>query len=184
MPNWACGTVTVQGTKANILSFTARFIHEGEVGIKSARNGLFFHRSITNVFRKGVVEEITELFDGMPPEEVATFELFVNFAWSAASCIIDVKNTDECITLVDACKLDEVSVNIYAEENDNEEIITCDNDGNIIYECNYMPKYECPHCGNVMSLPSTSDADDFECCECGKLGLVLLPNDDDESEAT
>ena len=178
MPNWAIGTVFVQGTKDNILKFTERFICNDEVDLTTTERGLYFSRSYVHAERAEIVEEIEKL----PAEGISTFELFVCFAWCVDSCLIRVRNHNEHITLADACKADEVSVNIYAEESDTEEIISCDSGGYVDYECNYMPKYECPHCGNVMSLPSTSSADDFECCECGKLGLVLIPSDDAESD--
>ena len=178
MPNWAIGTVSVQGEKDSILKFTERFIYNDEGGLTTAERGLYFKRSFVHAERAEIVAEIEKL----PVEGISTFELFVCFAWCVDSCLIRVNNQSEHITLAAACKADEVSVSIYAEENDTEEIISCDSGGYVDYECNYMPKYECPHCGNVMSLPSTSDADDFECCECGKLGLVLLPTEDIESD--
>ena len=178
MPNWSIGTVSVQGTKDNILKFTGRFIYKDEVGTKTTERSLYFNRSFVHTERAETVAKIKKL----PSEGISTFELLVSFVWCVDSCLIRVNNQSEHITLADACKADEVSVSIYAEENDTEEIISCDSDGYINYICNYMPKYECPHCGNVMSLPSTSDAGDFECCDCGELGLVLMESWDIESD--
>jgi len=175
MPNWAIGTVFVQGRRENIMRFTERFIYNDEVDTKTIERGLYFKRSFVHAERAEIVAEIEKL----PAEGISTFELLVSFAWCVDSCLIRVRNHNEHITLTDACKADEVLVSIYAEENDTEEIISCDSGGYVDYICNYMPKYKCPHCGNVMSLPSKSDADDFECCDCGKLGLVLLPGKDD-----
>ena len=178
MPNWAIGTVSVQGEKDSILKFTERFIYNDEGGLTTAERGLYFKRSFVHAERAEIVAEIKKL----PSEGISTFKLLVSFAWCVDSCLIRVRNHNEHITLADACKADEVSVNIYAEESDTEEIISCDSGGYVDYICNYMPKYECRLCGNVMTLPSTSAAGDFECCECGKLGLVLLPTEDNESD--
>ena len=178
MPNWAIGTVSVHGTKGNILKFTERFICNDEVDSKPAEHGLYFNRSYAQAERAEIVAKIKKL----PSEGISTFELLVSFAWCVDSCLIRVRNHDEHITLADACKADEVSVSIYAEENDTEEIISCDSDGYLDYICNYMPKYECPHCGNVMSLQSKSAAGDFECCDCGELGLVLMESWVNESD--
>jgi len=179
MANMACGMVTVQGHKGDILEFTERFISSDEIDNKTTEFGLYFNRSFVYARRREIFNEV----NGLCSEGISTFELFVFFAWSAESCIINVKNNDEHISLSDACKLDGVSVTIHTEECDIEEYITCDSDGNLNYECERIPEYECPHCGSVMAIPSYIRIEENECCECGKLGLVLLPNDDDESEA-
>ena len=178
MPNWACGTVSVQGNKEGILKFTDRFIYEGDLCEAETKADRYFAQSLTNVVRSKIVKEIEELFSKGSSNKSGTYDLPVEFAWSAHSCIINgypQQTPEECITLSDACKLDGVSVKINTEECGMcfEEFIYCDSDGVLIDEYKDMPLYKCSHCGCVMAVSSHYDPENYECCDCGESELVL-----------
>jgi len=176
MPNWACGLVLVTGTKPNVINFISRFIHSDDSGKSAASSPKFFARSFTNTTRQAILEDIKTLFAGQPADAKDEFSLPVDFAWSAHSCLIQGYPQDfptECITLMDACKEDQVSVEISTEESGMyfEEYITCDNHGQMTSESKELLTYKCPHCGNTMGLASFIDTDEYGCYECGETGL-------------
>lgn len=174
MPNWACGVVSVTGTKQNVINFVSRFIYEAdeETGNPKPR---YFLRSFANVTRQDVLGEIEDVFSEQPIDSVFMFSLNVNFAWSVCNCIIDQYPQEfprECITLEEACTTDQVYVEIMAEESSErfEEYITCDADGNCAFTSSDLMPYQCLHCGEVSYIASFTDIEDYECCECGKEG--------------
>ncbi len=170
MPNWAFGTLSVTGTKQNVLNFAQRFIYEQENGVYP--DVPFFAKSIAHTKRDAATEEINAAFKEIPAGENNTFSLFVGFAWSAHDCIvnIDPQKYPECITLKDACVKDCVSVEIKASEDTAgfEESIYCDKDGRLESTFVDMDTIACEHCGTDNLVPSFSKASECECHECGE----------------
>lgn len=171
MPNWAIGSVSVSGTKENISKFISRFIYDDEVGTKDASVNKFFARSFINQSKQLTEDEIDDLFKDIIIGDTGTYFFTVMFAWSGATCLIDgyALKDNECITIMDACKEDKVSVEMEIEESGNafEETISCDENGEYIYECEDMKIYKCKSCGYTEGIPSFYILEDFECCECG-----------------
>ena len=175
MPNWACGSASITGIKPNVIKFVSRFIHDEDVGTDD-RNELYFARSFTNDKRQSVLEDVEGAFHGIPEGIEGRFDLSVDFAWSAHSCLIDgypQNNPDHCITLAAACVEDQVSVEIYTEEGGIgfEEYIFCDKQGQLTDTSTDLLPYKCRSCGNLMSLASFYDPDEYACWECGDVGL-------------
>lgn len=188
MPNWACGSVSITGTKTNIINFASRFIYDDDLADETElRKRKFFARSFTNVSRKSVLDEIKEEFTGLPDSTELEFSMFVDFAWSAQGCLIDgypIRSLHECITLMDACKADHVTVELTTEESGMcfEEYIFCDSNGDYSAESTDMPEYKCSKCGECICYPSTADINDLQCYECGESSLVPT-SDSDKSQA-
>jgi hypothetical protein len=174
MPNWACGSVSVTGTKQNISKFISRFIYEddSETEITDRR---FFARSFTNDYKQSVLEELENIFIDLPEGSEGVFVLAVDFAWSAHSCLIDgyPQKNPECITLGDACVEDHVSVIIQTEEsgNDFEEFVSCDRLGQVSSFDKNLTLHKCLSCGTVTCISSFQDADESACFECDNIGL-------------
>lgn len=176
MPNWAIGSVDVTGTCEAALAFSDRFITSDKISTIPGRK--YFARSFVEESREDFRNEISEYFKSAASDEKRTFNLGVMFAWSATSCTISgypQQNSDECITLAEACMEDRVSVEIHTSETGMcfEEEIICDEKGNCSDEERDLIGYCCPECGEIWSLASFEDPDDYECCECGHEGLVL-----------
>jgi len=174
MPNWACGSVSITGTKSNVVSFVSRFIHDE--GVETDQKHRFFARSFTNDKKQSVLDAVEEAFQEIPADAEYTFDLAVDFAWSAHSCLIDgypQDNSQECITLSIACIADRVSVEITTEECGMcfTEYITCDKTGDLTSECEDFQEYKCKNCGEVMSLSPSDDPEEAECFECENLGF-------------
>lgn len=176
MPNWAWGSVSVTGTKQNVLKFSGRFIYEGEEDVKNETGIPYFARSFAQKTRSEATDEINTIFNDMQAEAESTFTLYVDFAWSANSCLIKgapQQFPTECITLMDACIADAVSAEIKTEEPGNgfEETIYCSKDGNYDSHSRKMQTCICPSCGAFTLIPSSGNADEYECHDCGKAGL-------------
>ena len=127
--------------------------------------------------RQSVLADVESAFVGLPAEVEGTFELFIDFAWSAHSCLIEgypQEFPDNCITLADACIAGQVSVEIQTEEPGMcfEEHIICDKLGLLTDEEKELQSYTCPSCGLTTGLASFNDPDDYECPECGEVGLM------------
>ena len=181
MPNWACGAAAITGTKPNVVKFVNRFIHSDDVNVDS-REERHFARSFTNGMKQDISNEIDAAFQGVPDDMTGTYNLSVDFAWSAYSCLIDgypQNSPDHCITLDSACIEDQVSVEIITEEGgiNFEELITCDAQGELVCDCKDLLPYKCRSCGSVMSLASFNDADEYSCYECGDVGLDPVEED-------
>jgi hypothetical protein len=176
MPNWACGTVSITGTRFCVHKFANRFIHVDDADNDSKQGSRYFARSFSSFTRVGVAEEIESLFDG-PPETEATFCLPIDFAWSAYSCLIDgypQECPEQCITLSEACQADWVSVEIQTCEPGMyfEEAILCDKSGIVDAQSRELSTCICPNCGASDAYPSFADLDEYECLECGAIGMT------------
>jgi len=183
MPNWACGLVSVSGTKRNVINFVSRFIYDGDKEETEDPKLRYFARSFTNTERQSVLDDIEDAFNGQSEESEFTFEIQVDFAWSAFSCTIQgypQDLPDECITLMDACKADHVCADIKTEEGGMcfEEHITCDKLGQVTSECMELQSYKCPGCGYITGLASFNDADEYSCPECGDVGLEAVGSEE------
>ena len=174
MPNWACGSVSITGTKQNVVKFINRFIHDddNDTTLKSRR---FFARSFTNDTKKSVLEDVEEAFHDLPLGSKNVFSLPISFAWSAESCLIDgypQDHPDDCSTLSAACIEDQVSVEIQTEEGGMgfEESIACDTEGVITSECTDLVPFICKVCGTECGFASFNSPVDQVCYECGDTG--------------
>lgn len=173
MPNWALGEISVSGTKQSVNNFISRFIYDDEVGTKDTSARKYFARSFINESKRLTEDEIDDNFKDIEIDDYGTYFFTVMFAWSGATCLIDgyPSRDNECITIMDACKEDKVSVEINVEESGNlfEETISCDENGEYTYECEDMKIYKCKSCGYTEGIPSFYTLEDFECCECGEM---------------
>lgn len=170
MPNWAYGPVTITGTRQNISRFVSRFIFDEDRKLNSNRR-YFFARSFTNCSKAEVMQNIKLRFEDSEKEDVKTFCLDIDFAWSARGCLDGhySENAMQCISLEDACILDDVSVEIQTEEGGEriEEYIFCDEYGTSDINSSNMPEFACKKCGNTMGIASFNDPNESSCCECG-----------------
>ena len=172
MPNLAWGTVSVTGTKENVLKFTKRFLYDDiEPDIP------YFARSFVQSPRSDTVNEINKCFKHLSLEIKVAYTFYVDFAWSAYSCLIDgypQKYPEDCIALKDACIADNVSVEIKTEEPGFvfEEEIFCSEDGSLDEHSRDLLSFACEHCGRCNFVASFGDPVDYECNECSK-PLVL-----------
>ena len=182
MPNWACGTIKVTGTKENIKNFfNKRFIfsYEKNEELRTIPGTRYFARSFYEADRKSLEREFEEQLKDIGNDEDCEFSNTIDFAWSAHSCIVEGypdKYPDEYITLKDACIEDHVAVEIDTEECGMgfEEHITCDDKGNLVDECEDMKTYRCKTCGNEQMIPSQNDLENEECCECDSSDWELV----------
>ncbi len=178
MPNWAMANITATGAIEGVKSFANRFVYRDK-DLRTIPGKKFFYRSFIQDDRAFVIQEIEDIFRDLPEATVASVHLDADFAWSVYGCVISghpEKHQDECLTLVEACKEDKVSVEIEAYENGMcfEEFVTCDADGNLSYKEKTMPQYKCRRCGDVSSYPSFEDPKALTCCECGEGNLELV----------
>lgn len=175
MPNWACGIVSIVGTKHSVEKFAGRFLYEDVK--RTADAGLrYFARSFTNTSWQKILDKITETFSGITEDLERMLVMPVDFTWSAHSCTIngDPQNRpDSCITLMDACIEDQVFVDIKTVESDMffEEHITCDKQGNVSFACFDLPDYRRIACGCDGNPASLCDFNKCTSPECGKTDL-------------
>lgn len=171
MPNWACGSVAVTGTRQNISRFVSRFLFEDKPKPDSKRRD-FFARSFTWCLKEEAMLNIRILFQNRSKAAVDTFCMPIAFAWSAHSCLMDgyPQSFPECITLMDACVRDCVSVEILTEEGGMgfEVHITCDEQGAVESASMDLVEYECQHCHDISCIASFNDLDEYPCNECGE----------------
>ena len=180
MPNWAMGDVFITGTRKEVLEFSDRFITEDSPSTVPGKR--YFARSFVEIPRKTLRADIKDAFKTAAEGEERTMSIFVSFAWSATSCLIDgypQNNTQECITLAEACVEDHVSVEIHTSEPGMcfEEEITCDYSGNITNIERDLSVFVCPECGEATCLSSFEDPDEAECWNCGHEGLDFAPRE-------
>lgn len=181
MPNWAMGTVYVTGKQANVLAFSKRFITDDK---PSTVEGIkYFARSFANNKREDVEQYIRSEFEGKGQEVETTVEIPMDFAWSAYSCLIagyPQRSEGECITIQDACVMDQVDVEIRTTEPGMcfEEQISCDREGDLTNECYDLTSARCKHCGEVQGVGSFEDLDEVECYECGEVGFERVVESD------
>lgn len=180
MPNWAMGDVFITGTRKKVLEFSDRFITEDNQSTVPGKR--FFARSFIDIPRKTLRADIEDFFRHATDDEERTMSFFVSFAWSAMSCLIDgypQSNTQECITLAEACVEDHVSVEIHTSEPSMcfEEEIACDYNGNTTNIRRDLSVFVCPECGATTCLSAFEDPDEAECCNCGHEGLDFAPRE-------
>lgn len=173
MPNWAMETVKITGTRECIRAFSKRFICEGKQNQTEER---YFARSFYEGGPEALSAEIDKHFENSDVNAKLTFPMYISFAWSAYSCLIDgypQQFKDTCITLEEACIEDGVSVEIRTTESGMyfEEHISCDESGICVSTCEDLKTYKCPQCGETQGLASFEDPDEAECYECGCIGM-------------
>ena len=182
MPNWAFGEVDVTGTQAAVTAFSERFIFKEEPRTTPGKR--IFGRSFHDDTRKHIQRAIETEFRGRAADEEGTVQLSVSFAWSADSCLISRYPTVDpagCISLLDACKEDQVSVHIHTflfDEGAEEEIL-CSPDGQLDHDVFEMVQAKCPHCGEVQSISTVLDLAEAFCEECGHQGLEATTEEDE-----
>lgn len=169
MPNWACGTVTVTGTAGNIKGFLSRFLFDDWKNPEQ-----YFARSFAADTYASMVKAVDACARGNKNARFS-YDLSVEFAWSAYSCIVDgypQRAEKECITLEEACAVHNVTAEVFTEECGMyfAEHIICTPDGFELNECVDLVTYQCQHCGNTQGYSPYADLDDMECCECGHTG--------------
>ena len=174
MPNWAFGNVKVTGTREGITSFIERFVSEDEPSTVAGKR--FFARSFIHEKRQELIDEAMAEFENKALEDTAEYTFVAMFAWSAYSCLIDgypQQNKEECITLVDACVEDHVSVEIHSTETGMcfEEEITCDESGDLFNSESDLSRCKCRNCDEISHFGSFEDLEEAECPECGECGF-------------
>lgn len=182
MPNWAFGDVEVTGTKAGVTSFSKRFIFPD--GPRITPHVRIFGRSFHDDHREHIMSSIDAEFKGKSDDAVSTVTLSISFAYSANSCLISrypVIDPVGCISLPDACKMDQVNVHLhtYLFDEGTEEDMTCTAEGVLVQETMDMIRAKCPHCGDVQSVVTTEDLKEATCCECGHTGLHVCTEEDE-----
>lgn len=170
MANWAWGSVSVTGAKENVLKFVQKFRYQDEADAKITVP--YFARSITQTTRSETLDEINALFEGVSAETESTYTMYVDFAWSAYSCLIDgtPQEFEECITLSDACVADEVCVEIKTEELGIgfEEEIFCNKGGDFSLQAHNLLDIACKNCGTINTFASFRNLVGVECFGCGE----------------
>lgn len=161
MPNWCLGSVKVKGYPEDVREFCKLFLFEKDD-----------FENKKQYFARSFIHETWEEFEkNYLSDKHNEAEFSVNFAWSCNSCLIDgyPQDTEECITLKEACQKYDVSVEIDSEEGGCgfEEHIRYTREEDLTYTCVEMPKYKCPECDNIQIMPSDSDLENVECWECG-----------------
>ena len=174
MPNWAFGNVKVTGTREGITSLIERFVSEDAPSTVAGNS--FFARRFIHEKRQELIDEAMAEFENKAPEDTAEYTFVAMFAWSAYSCLIDgypQQNKEECITLVDACVEDHVSVEIHSAETGMcfEEEITCDESGDLFNSESDLSRCKCRNCGEISHFGSFEDLEEAECPECGECGF-------------
>jgi len=130
MPNWAEGMVAVRGSSIiDIKNFLLRFLSdERKQLLKQSGNDddyKYFARSFMDVYGRA---DSLNLFNSIEDCEDGTFyvEFSIQFAWSAACCLMDIKGSylrdesnqrvKDLISLPEACIEHHVACEIYTEE--------------------------------------------------------------------
>lgn len=178
MPNWALGNITATGKKKNIRDFiTYCFIWEDDIPIKD-ESKKYFARSFINESYNGFIDRFNNELKKVSDDEETSFEFNVNFAWSAATCIIPLEKSyvnefaDTCIDLSSACRKYVVDVKIHTEEFGMcfEEYIYCNKNGVILLdEVVEIKSYICKNCENEQHFGSSEE--EFLCYECDESGI-------------
>lgn len=169
MPNWAYGSVSVTGVKKDIISFVDRFIFIYEDIYHQKVDGhKCFYRSFIEEKKKIVHKEIDQCFKGSTGNSERIYIFPAIFAWSAASCIIhdNLQDFPESIQLADACKEDQVSMEIETVEYGEafEENIICNKNGDCSYETHKLSPCTCRICSGIEGTSSYTVLDDNHPC--------------------
>ena len=140
MPNWCSGCLTISGNPENIKEFAKLFIFEGENKGTDDKGKIkqYFARS----FCYTPYNEL-ELEDS--PATIG-----IEFAWSVTSCLIDgyPQQNKHCLTLMEACKKFNVSVEVESSELglEFEEWIEVNNKGELTrHQERKMMEVKCPN---------------------------------------
>ena len=157
MPNWASGSVKIEGRPHDIEKFCKLFLFYGTEAPKKYFARSFIHMNWEDFKKEYLGQECAEFG--------------VEFAWSATSCLIygyPQDNLQTCPTLIEACKKHKVKVVIDTEEGGMafEEHIECDEKGSLLEECSDMPIYKCKKCGSEQTITSCQNIEDEACYEC------------------
>lgn len=156
MSNYCCGDIEVSGQPEDIEAFCKLFLFTGDKDKDE-----YFARS-------GMQTSWSNFYETHLASRPSVINSWVEFAWSAEVCLISgYPNGVDQITLVEACKKYRVDVIIDTQESGEgfEEHITCDKEGNLVYEVKDMHTYKCK-CGNEQHIASNFDTVDEECNEC------------------
>lgn len=177
MSNLAIGYVEISGTEEAVLAFSKRFIANDEPHAIPGQK--YFARSVISIDRAEVEESIRGEFKGKAPNTVSSVRFDVDFAWSAEKCLLNgypQQFQAECITLVEACIRDGVSIEIHTKESGNgfEEYICCSQDGNLISTEESLGDAKCKCCGKIERIASFETLDDLECSSCGGCDFEML----------
>ena len=176
MPNWASGQVRIIGEKKNVRKSLHRFLSSIENLQYRMSNVKYFARSFIDSSYKDIFENFEIDTNQSKESDIMNYVIYVSFAWSAYGCLVEgypQKYQDICIDLETACKLDDVEMEIYTEEEGIgfEEHIICNRYGEIIKnECIDMLRYECVSCGNTQLFPRQES--EYCCMDCGKEGIA------------
>lgn len=175
MPNWAYGPTEIKGTRSAVRSFLERFIFDDEP--RTIPGKKYFARSFLNLSRAEALQILSESYRTQDEAEEAAVEYFVDYAWSAYSCLISGYPQDcqeTCITLEEACAEDHVSVRIRTKEEGIffEEEITCNAEGSLQTVCKDLQVAKCTKCGGTQAIASFEDIDEIECYECGSEEMI------------
>ena len=178
MANWAFATINVEGTKENINNFITDCFNWAydEIKIKNKDKKYFANSFIEESyfnFNKRFHNELETIENN----EETSFEITAMFRWSATGCIMPYglyvrMCQDTCIDLPTACKLYNVDVEIWTEEDGEcfEEHIYCDSNGDILIdETEEIKQYVCKNCENEQHFGSLEE--EFLCYECDKSGI-------------
>ena len=173
MPNWASGQVRIIGEKKNVRKSLHRFLSSIENLQYRMSNVKYFARSFIDSSYKDIFENFEIDTNQSKESDIMNYVIYVSFAWSAYGCLVEgypQMYQDTCIDLETACKIDNVEMEIYTEEEGNaiEEYIKYDSNSGLSYKCIDMPMYECLTCGNIQCFPT--EETEFYCMECYKEG--------------
>lgn len=170
MPNWASGTTTICGKKESVKAFCEYFLYYNE----KTHSETYFARS----FVKGDRESTNDIIELLVPDAdgKVTVELFVDYAWSANSCVLETPGgfgyattePETCLIMPDVARNLEVSVEIRTEECGMgfREHIHINTNGEVESETQEIHSYFCVECEDFMSF-SDEDEMDVECPSCG-----------------
>lgn len=172
MSHIASGTVLITGKKESIIRFTNRFVFQNDEK-KTLPNHRYFAKSSIPGKREKTYGEIIMCFNAEAEGSEFGIAFDAEFDRSACRCLVDgypQQFPDECVTLVEACKEDGVSVEIRTGEESGvyEEHIRCDSGGNISATRYPMPVYICAHCGEKTTIPTFIEDDYVDCENCGE----------------
>jgi hypothetical protein len=161
MSNVCLGLVTVSGDPNDIERFCRLFFFEDDDASKWPDFGRSCVNQTWDAFKREKLDKAT-----------ASFE--VEFAWSAAECLIEIEPEEsqgKRRTLAEACVEHHVNVEIETDEPGFcfEESISCSSEGELTYDIMDMACYQC-ECGNIQPIPSRHVLEEVACFECNVIG--------------
>lgn len=177
MPNLARGYMDVSGTKESVTAFVMRIYMDGRPS--SADMEQHFACTVSSDKYQKILYEIDDLFHGLQKHEERQFRIYVEFAWSAHVCLISGYPEDapgKCITLPDACRLDQVDVSIHTEEPlmGFREKTHCDRNGELHEEVEDLSDTAiCKQCGAAIEFDPFDTMEDLRCSHCGCTDFII-----------